>query len=211
MITSVIIQGVPRTGTTLMLDIFRHISVIDQVYPENLLPKDLPLLDHSWAWKRPYNCLDTEHLHKICPYTPIIFMVRDLRDCIVSWYHYPDPDKTLLMPKGYKGIDGYIRLWKDYTAWVADNAYRYGMVISLENLIQDKFFTVRNVLKWLHIPFEQSAIAFVDNYISNKPVDGYPHRNWVSPEKKVGGWHNRMDLMKKHAEVLKECIPNFVI
>lgn len=194
-----------------MLDIFRYVSAIDQVYPENLAPEELPGLDHNWAWKRPFNCLDTEYLHKLCPMTPIIFMVRDLRDYIVSWYFYPDPDRTLLMPPGYKGIDGYIRLWKDYTAWVGENAYKYGMTISLENLIQDKFFTVRSILKWLHLPFEQSVMAFVDQYISNEKLSEYPHRNWTSPERKVGGWQRHPDVMTKHKKEIEQCIPNFVI
>ena len=210
MITSVIIQGVPKTGTMLMLDVFRYVSCIDKVYPENLMPEELPNLDHSWAWKRPYNCLETEWLQELCPYAAFIFMTRDLRDCLVSWHHYSYPDKTLLMPSGYEGIDGYIQLWKDYNAWVKDNAHKYGMVVSLESLIKDKFMTVRNILKWLHIPFEQSAIEFVDNFISNEKLDDYPHRNWTSPARKVGGWEKYPELMSEHREAL-QCIQNFVI
>lgn len=193
-----------------MLDVFRYVSVIDKVYQETLIPEELTGLDHSWVWKRPRNCLETKMLNNLCPYAAFIFMTRDLRDCIVSWHHYPAPDIKLLMPPGYKGIDGYIQLWKDYMDWVKGNAHKYGMVVPLESLIKDKFMTVRNVLKWLHLPFEQPVIDFVDKYISNEQIKNYPHKNWTSPARKVGGWEKYPELMREHREAL-ECIQNFVI
>jgi len=205
MTTNVMIQGVPRTGTTIVLDILRYSSRIDNVFPETVPPEDLQNIEGSWVWKRPYNCLDTEKLWPQLDWCNWIFMVRDIRDCIVSWFYYPDPNRTLLMPDGYRGLSGYIRLWCDYSAWVRDNGAKYGMIIHLEDLITDKHHVIRELLAWLHIPYEQAIADFVEKYVQDTKIEN-PHRNWTSPKnKKVRAYEDEPALM--HGVNLTECIP----
>ena len=202
MITSVIIQGMPRTGTTVMLDLFRHSSWIQNVFPETLTPEQLEGVDSSWVWKYPVYCLETERIQELCPLPAVIFMTRNLRDCLMSWHYYPDAEKTLLMPAGYKGVEGYIRLWQDYTRWVETHAHRYGMVVRLEDLILNKWETVRSVLRWLHMPFEQSMRDFVRHYISDRPVDDYPYPHQTSPVRKVNGWKDVPHVLERYKKEL---------
>ena len=199
MITSIIIQGIPRTGTTVMLDLFRHSSWIGNVYPENPGPEGLADLPGSWVWKRPVHCLESERLRDLCPFAAFIFMTRNLRDCLVSWHYYPEPKKNLLMPPGYNGVKGYIKLWKDYMQWVNIHASCYGKVIRLEDLILKKDETARSILAWLNIPYEQGIKDFVRDYISNEKVDGYPYGARSSPAKKVNGWKDEPAIMARYS------------
>lgn len=196
----VIIQGAPRMGTTVMIDLFKHHSRIDNVIvePPAIIPQ-LFLKDKSTAVKLPSACFDTFRLKTAFPDAYFILIVRDPRDTFAGYLAYPD-NINIILPQYRDNLEtGFIKQCMDYLHSVNEvitNNYDKVVVIRLEDLILKQKEVLEAVFdEFLDIGLEKSVSEFAEKHIKNTTVKDYPHTagsfSLKSPIK-VGKWKTEL-------------------
>jgi len=175
----VFIVGTPRTGTTVLLDIFsKHSNT--KCYDEN--PYTFPsnrLVDEDLEngffviQKYPQEAFNFPKLYNLFPDSKFVFMIRDEKDLIQS---YKDLSRERdLNDYQIEGMtdpvairDKFLRIIEDYIGF--DNC----IIVNLKTLKEDKFYEVDRIFRFIGITIEEEVIGFVGEYVSEDPKEGYP-------------------------------------
>lgn len=151
----VIIQGLPKTGTTYLIDVFRFL--VDHVFSETLTHDRLSTITGSWAWKFPLYCLESARIAEHVPKnTNWIYLCRDVsaaRDAFHGAKNSP------ALPPGYSS---YETCHHDFTESLMRAPAGY--VMQSEHLFAEPFDALQDLFRWLYphrLPFGMEFVLAV--------------------------------------------------
>lgn len=179
----VFVVGFPKSGNTWMQNLLSGLlfGISTEFLPDSLTQDLVPDIHYKKYYKRylDFNCFKSHHLPKP-EYRRVIYLIRDPRDMIVSYYHYLNNlGQTTTFEKMIDGEDSYVIRWKQHVQHWINNVYDADiMVLKYEDLLNDTFNQINRVLGFIKIERPDELIK--------KVIEGNSFSNMQKKEAKYG-------------------------
>lgn len=152
----VFIAGFPKSGNTWMQNLLSGVlfGISTELLPDRLTQDLVPDVHYKKYYKRflDFNCFKTHNLPKK-NYKRVIYLVRDPRDVIVSYYHFL---KNLGKDVDFKNMiiseNGELSQWKAHVNKWKENPYNSEiMILKYEDLLINSMREMKRVTKFINI------------------------------------------------------------
>jgi hypothetical protein len=206
----IFIAGFPKSGNTWMQNLISGILYgMDSMFlPDSLTQEIVPDVHYKKFYKRflDFNCFKTHHLPKP-KYRRVIFLIRDPKDVLVSYYHFKknfygnaDLDKMIYDKKGE------FQEWKTHTnQWMKNPFNSEILTIRYEDLIRYPLDQLKSILTFLKINRSDEVLLRVieGNSINNMKIkeDNWGFDNDVTKQKQSGRFFRKGQIGSYEQEI----------
>jgi hypothetical protein len=212
--SDIFIVSYPRSGVTWLRTVIANAIKTEEMTLKLLKDNPyIPDVNSEWFQKKSlegYDALSaprifTVHAQYQSVFSKVIYIVRDVRDVLVSYYHWnksvrSDFDMSM---NDFVLIDNHWPCrWDDHViGWLSKNKEIPIITIKYEDCLTDIFREVANVFEFFDIPYEKDRLMRAVNlctFNSMKKMDeqinaekGEMYR--FARKGKVGGWKDELD------------------